>query len=299
MMTALLRLTDGSNYYWWTRAGFDDIGVVGFFLVSSFLFGICLGSFLNVCIWRLPLGESVATAPSHCPKCGTPIRWFDNIPIVSWLVLRGRCRSCKAPISPRYVIVEALTGILFALLLLKVGATQQPPFTALLYFTMAMLCVTTVWIDFEHRLIPDATTYPAMLLGLAASVAFPSVWGVKSHLLSGALALGSGAVAGGALALFAVAGRSIAGREVLGWGDVKFAAAAGILLGLPGALFSVLAGSLLGTLYGVGCAVRRKRSLARIAVPLGPFLAIGSLAWMFAGEKILRWYLGFFPNGAN
>jgi len=298
MMTALLRLTDGSDYYWWTRAGFDDIGVVGFFLVSSFLFGIFLGSFLNVCIWRLPLGESVATAPSHCPKCGTPIRWFDNIPIVSWLVLRGRCRSCREPISPRYVIVETLTGVLFALLLLKVGAEQQPPFTAPLYFTMAMLCVTTAWIDFEHRLIPDATTYPAIVLGLAFSAAFPSAWGVKSHLVSGLLALGSGAAAGGALALFALAGRAIAKREVIGWGDVKFVTAAGVLLGLPGALFAMLAGSLLGTLYGVGCAVRSRRPLARTSIPLGPFLAAGCLAWMFAGEKILRWYLGFFPNNA-
>ena len=213
-MLNLLRLTDGSNYYWWTRAGFSDDYVVWFFVFSSFLFGSCLGSFLNVCIWRMPLGESIVTAPSHCPKCGTPIRWFDNIPVVSYLALRGRCRSCKAPISPRYVIVEALTGILFALLLFKVGATQQPPFTLLLYFTMTLLCITTIWIDFEHRLIPDATTYPAILFGLAASAAFPSVWGVSNHLLSGAYALISGAAAGGALALFAIVGRAVSGREV-------------------------------------------------------------------------------------
>lgn len=204
----------------------------------------------------MPLGESIVTAPSHCPKCGTPIRWFDNIPVVSYLALRGRCRSCKAPISPRYVIVEALTGILFALLLFKVGATQQPPFTLLLYFTMTLLCITTIWIDFEHRLIPDATTYPAILFGLAASAAFPSVWGVSNHLLSGAYALISGAAAGGALALFAIVGRAVSGREVLGWGDVKFVTAAGILLGLPGACFAVLAGSLLGSLYGVFRAFR-------------------------------------------
>lgn len=206
-------------------------------MFSSFLFGSCLGSFLNVCIWRMPLGESIVTAPSHCPKCGTPIRWFDNIPVVSYLALRGRCRSCKAPISPRYVIVEALTGILFALLLFKVGATQQPPFTLLLYFTMTLLCITTIWIDFEHRLIPDATTYPAILFGLAAAAAFPSVWGVSNHLLSGAYALLSGAAAGGALALFAIVGRAVSGREVLGWGDVKFVTAAGILARTAGCLF--------------------------------------------------------------
>ena len=295
-MLNLLRLTDGSNYYWWTRAGFSDDYVVWFFVFSSFLFGSCLGSFLNVCIWRMPLGESIVTAPSHCPKCGTPIRWFDNIPVVSYLALRGRCRSCKAPISPRYVIVETLTGILFALLLFKVGATQQPPFTLLLYFTMTLLCITTIWIDFEHRLIPDATTYPAILFGLAASAAFPSVWGVSNHLLSGAYALISGAAAGGALALFAIVGRAVSGREVLGWGDVKFVTAAGILLGLPGACFAVLAGSLLGSLYGVFRAFRSGRKLSRVTVPLGPFLAFGCFAWMFAGEKLLRWYLGFFPN---
>jgi len=288
----LLRLTDGTNYYWLTRAGLNDGFGIAFLLLAAFLFGICFGSFLNVCIWRLPLGESIATAPSHCPKCGKPIRWYDNIPLLSFLVLRGRCRNCKAPISPRYFIVELLTGILFALLLLKVGAMRQPPFTLFVYCAMAMLCVTTAWIDFEHRLIPDATTCPAMLFGVAASAVFPSVWGVTNHLEAGLFALGSGVVAGGALALFALAGRAVAKTEVLGWGDVKFVAAAGILLGLPGAFFTVLTGSLLGMLYGIGCAVRNRKPIARTAVPLGPFLALGSLVWMFAGEKILRWYLG-------
>ncbi|MBS1368708.1 MAG: prepilin peptidase [Lentisphaeria bacterium] len=296
MLTGLLRLTDQSGYYWWSRAGFGDDCVLWFFIVSSFLLGSCLGSFLNVCIWRMPLGQSIVTAPSHCTKCGTQIRWFDNIPIVSYLSLRGRCRCCKAPISPRYVIVEALTGLLFALLLFKVGSAQQPPLTLLPYFAMTMLCVTTIWIDFEHRLIPDATTYPAMLFGLAVSAAFPSIWGVQNHFASAGFALGSGAAAGGLLALFAIVGRAVAKREVLGWGDVKYAAAAGVLLGLPGACFSVLAGSLFGSLYGIGCAFRNGKSLARTAVPLGPFLALGSLIWMFAGEKLLRWYLGFFAG---
>ena len=296
MLNGLLRLTDEANYYWWTRAGFGDEFVIGFFLLASFLLGSCLGSFLNVCIWRMPLGESIVTAPSHCTKCGTPIHWYDNIPIVSYLVLRGRCRSCKAPISPRYVFVEALTGLLFALLLVKVGAVRQPPATLMPFFAMTMLCITTIWIDFEHRLIPDATTFPAMLFGIAASAAFPSIWSVDNRFLAAGFALGSGAIAGGLLALFAIVGRAVAKREVLGWGDVKYTAAAGILLGMPGAFFSVLAGSLLGSLYGVVCALRGGKKLARTTVPLGPFLAFGSFIWMFAGEKLLRWYLAFFAG---
>ena len=296
MLNGLLRLTDQANYYWWTRAGFGDEFVIGFFLLASFLLGSCLGSFLNVCIWRMPLGESIVTAPSHCTKCGTPIHWYDNIPIASYLVLRGRCRSCKAPISPRYVIVETLTGLLFVLLVVKVGAVRQPPVTVTPYFAMALLCITTIWIDFEHRLIPDATTFPAMLFGVAASAAFPSIWGIENRFAAAGFALGSGTVAGGLLALFALAGRAVAKREVLGWGDVKYTAAAGILLGLPGAFFSVLAGSLLGSIYGAVCALRGGKKLARTTVPLGPFLAFGSLIWMFAGEKLLRWYLSFFAG---
>ncbi len=299
MISTLLRLTDQSNYYWWSRSGFGDDYVVVFFLISSFLLGSCLGSFLNVCIWRIPLGESIVSAPSHCPKCNTLIRWYDNIPLSGWLLLRGRCRSCHAPISPRYVIIEALTGILFTLLLLKVGMAQQPPLTLPLYFAMTMLCITTIWIDFEYRLIPDATTYPAIVFGLIVSAAFPSIWGTTSHWVSGLAALGSGAIAFGALALFSIVGRTFARREVMGWGDVKFIAAAGVLLGLPGAVFSLLAGSFLGTAYGVCRSRKTGRRLSRIAIPFGPFLAFGCLIWMFAGEKILRWYLGFFPMAGN
>lgn len=290
-MLSLLRLTDSSDCTWWIRIGWSDGFSVCFLLCSIFLLGSCIGSFLNVCIWRMPLGESVVSIPSHCPKCGTPIRWFDNIPLVSYFALRGHCRSCKAPISPRYVIVELLTGILFALLLFKVSTMRQPPLTLLLYFAMAMLCITTIWIDFEHRQIPDATTWPAILFGLAASAAFPSIWKGENHLLSGAYALLSGAVAGGALALFALAGRAVFRREALGWGDVKFVMASGILLGIPGACFAVLSGSLLGSLWGILQALRSGRKLSRVTLPLGPFLSFGCLVWMFAGEKLLRWYL--------
>ena len=121
----MLRLTDGMSE-WWFRAGLEYPTVAVFAFFAVFVFGSCLGSFLNVCIWRLPLGESVVTAPSHCTKCGYEIRWYDNIPIVSYLVLRGRCRCCREPYSCRYLVVEALTGVLFVLAFVTVGLAGQP-----------------------------------------------------------------------------------------------------------------------------------------------------------------------------
>lgn len=289
----MLMLNDGGAFDWWFRAGMEYPAVFLFFAFWIFAFGACLGSFLNVCIWRMPHGESVVSAPSHCTKCGAEIRWYDNLPVISYLVLRGRCRSCRQPYSPRYLIVEVLTGILFVALFVKAGLARQPIPVLAVYFPMAMLIVTTCWIDAEHRLIPDLTTYPALALGLIFSAAFPSIRGVESHLASLGCAAASAAIVAFALGLFELAGRRIAGCPVLGWGDVKFAAATAALIGLPGAIFSVGAGALVGTFYGIGLALSTGRRLRRLTIPFGPFLAGATLVWMFAGEWILRWYLQF------
>ncbi len=286
----MLTLTEGT-FSWWTRLGLEYPELLTIALVSVFVFGSCLGSFLNVCIWRLPLGESIVSVPSHCTKCGYEIRWYDNIPIVSYLVLRGRCRNCREPYSSRYLIVEALTGLLHVAVFLKVGLSDQPPAVLALYGAMVLYCITTSWIDVEHRLIPDAASYPALLFGLAISAAFPSVQGCAGHLGGLLRAAAGAAIPGGLLALFAVAGKLAAKREVLGWGDVKFAAAAGALLGAAGSLFCVAAGALVGTFFGIGYALCTKRSMRRLAVPFGPFLAGGALLWIFFGEKLLGWYL--------
>ena len=286
----MIGLTAGLND-WWIRAGLYDPGWIrGFWLTAAFLYGSCMGSFLNVCVWRIPLGESIADAPSHCPKCGALIRWYDNIPIFSYLRLRGKCRHCGMPISPRYLIVETLTGLLFAGALAAVGWSSQPPGKILLYCPMLMLIITTAMIDWEHRIIPDLTTYPAMIFGVAVSVALPSVWGMRSHWWSGGWSLGSLLVAGIFLGAFAWLGRKIAGRDVMGWGDVKYLMAAGALLGIYGAFFSLLVGSFAGAAYGVAVALHRKRRLRRTAIPFGPFLAGGSLIWIFCGEWLTRGY---------
>ncbi len=289
----MLRICEES-FYWWGRSGMEYPGLLVILLIAVFAFGTCWGSFLNVCIWRMPLGESVVTAPSHCTKCNYEIRWFDNLPIISYLVLRGRCRVCREPYSCRYLVVEALTGLLFTALFVKIGLAKENPALLAFYWTMTMLCITTAWIDTGHRIIPDATTYPALVLALIYSAIFPDVWGENCTVAS---ALGcaafSAALAAGVPALFICLGWKLAKTEVLGWGDVKFLMAAAALLGLPGAFFTLLAGSLAGSVYGIALACRRHRSLRRTRIAFGPFLAAGALLWMFAGTELLKLYLQF------
>lgn len=289
----ILPLTEGLDS-WWVRCWcYEPVWIPLFWLAAAFWVGSCVGSFLNVCIWRIPHGESIVFAPSHCPKCQNHLKWYDNMPIWGFLHLRGRCRYCKTSISPRYLLMELLLGSLFALTLAKVGWMEQPPAVLLLYLPMVMLCVTTFFIDWEHRLIPDVTTYPAMIFGVAISAALPSVWGMESAWGGGLYSLGSALGFGLFLSLFALIGRKLAGRDALGWGDVKYLMAAGALTGVGGAFFSLLFGSFAGMAYGIWLARKRGRALRRTSIPLGPFLAVGSLIWIGCGEWLLRWYFDF------
>ncbi|MFA7231295.1 MAG: prepilin peptidase [Victivallaceae bacterium] len=263
--------------------------------VMSFVLGTCMGSFLNVCIWRIPRGESIVTAPSHCPKCGHGIRWYENIPLLSWLCLRGKCSSCKAPITSRYFFVELLTGILFYILFLKVTLEGQPLTILFAYYGMTMLIVTTCFIDVEHRIIPDKTTYPAMLLGLAAAICFPETWNTASRLWAGAFSLTGLAVSGGALMLFAIFGKMLFRAEALGYGDVKYLAAVGACLGLSASFFTVLFGSLAGTVAGLMLVIVKKKGL-KTAIPFGPFLAVGTFVWMVYGERLMSLYINLFQH---
>jgi len=273
---------------WFFRLGFHYPFVLAFGLLTAFLYGSCLGSFMNVCIWRIPRGESVAGAPSHCTSCGAEIRWYDNLPVVSYLVLRGRCRHCHAPYSPRYCIVEAATGLLFAAILVKTGLTRQVPAVMLPYCTMVLYAIAAGWIDAEHRIVPDLLSYPALGIGVVSAAVFPEIWGCAAWYRGALLAVLAAGLVGGGLALFAVAGRALCRREVLGWGDVKFVAATAALIGLPGALWSLFAGSLFGMIAGVVAARRRRRSLRRAAIPFAPFLGAAALIWIFAGDALLK-----------
>jgi leader peptidase (prepilin peptidase)/N-methyltransferase len=278
-------------YDWWERMGLHYPLVWGMAIFAAFALGACLGSFLNVCIWRIPRGESVVTAPSHCTSCGTEIRWYDNLPIISYLVLRGRCRVCHTPYSCRYLVVEAITGLLFTAILLKTGLSQQVPAVIPLYWWCILLCISCAWIDAKFRIIPDALTWPAVFYGILLHGLMPSACGAQSAIAGALYAFLSALLPAAFLSVFSIAGRKLTGKDVLGWGDVKFIAACGALLGFPGALFVLLSGSLSGTAYGVILAKIRRKPLSRCSIAFGPFLAAGAVIWTLAGNWIWHWYL--------
>ena len=265
-------------------------GLFTFWIAIMFVFGCCIGSFLNVCIWRVPRGMSIVSPPSHCPKCGHQISALENIPLLSWIFLGGRCRSCREPITIRYFLVELMTGLLFAMIFLKVIAYHQTLSALPAYFILTAILICSAFTDCELGIIPDEFTYFGIICGIVCAGLFPEAWNVHSRPAALLLSLISLLGAGGMMALCAVAGRKIFKREALGWGDVKFIAAAGALTGLPGALFAVMAGSL-SALIGFPFLRMIPKYRKRRTLRFGPFLAFGMLLWIFFGELFLRMYL--------
>jgi leader peptidase (prepilin peptidase)/N-methyltransferase len=242
-----------------------------------FLLGAILGSFLNVCIVRLPKHESLIRPSSHCPHCNKPIKFYDNIPIVSYIILGGKCRFCKNPISLRYPMVEALTGLMSVALLMKYGPTVQ--FLLFLLFSAALLVIT--FIDLSHQIIPDAISIPGILFGIGASFFIPTVSWLESLF---------GILVGGGLLLFIATGyKWITGRDGMGGGDIKLLAMMGAWLGWKAIPFIILASSLIGILVGGGSGLLLKKGL-RAKIPFGPFLAIASLIYIFFGPEVIHWY---------
>lgn len=262
-----------------------------FFSVVVFLFGLCLGSFFNVCIWRIPRGESVAFAPSHCPNCGKNISWFENIPAISWIILRGRCSSCKNPISPRYIFVEVLTAVLFLLDFQRV-VFLGGGFSIFVPFIIATsLFILTFFIDIKHKIIPNKITYFVILFSLLFSFFFPESVN-RTTRLGGLLNSFSGmAVNILLLGIFAIIGKKIFKKDALGWGDVKFMGGVGACFGLmSGAwFFTLFAGSILGVFCGAGMILFRKKGLLA-EIPFGPFLAIGGYIWILFGTELINGY---------
>lgn len=247
------------------------------FYIFAFLFGAVVGSFLNVCICRLPEGKSVVFPPSACPGCGSQIRWYDNIPIVSFLLLRARCRSCKAPISWRYPLVEALNGGLTLLLFLKFGPSLA--FLALLIFCSSLVVIT--FIDLDHQIIPDEISLPGIVIGFAFSFFLP--WNGWLNSIFGIL------LGGGSLFLVAWGYERLTGKEGMGGGDIKLLAMMGAFLGWRSILFIVFSASLVGSVIGVSAMVIQKKD-GKLAIPFGPFLAFGAVLYIFYGRQIISWY---------
>ncbi len=253
--------------------------MIGLYVIFAGAFGVCIGSFLNVCIWRMPRGESVVFVPSHCPKCEAPIRAWQNIPIVSYILLRGRCRHCKTPISPRYWLVEALTGVLFMLLAWNGFAAGATVGMVLTFLAVMPLVVAGTFIDIEHRLIPDALTYPTALTGVVLAGFFPENWFVGNWLKAVFFAASSWVIVYLVLWVLAWGGKKLFKAEAFGAGDIKFVAAAATVLGWQTAPVILLVGSLAGSFFGIGVAVRHKRKLSGVTIAFAPWLALGVLAW--------------------
>lgn len=247
-------------------------------LFFVFSFGAIIGSFLNVCIVRLPKRESLILPPSHCPHCNEPIKFYDNIPIVSYILLAGKCRHCKNRISLRYPIVEGLTALMAVALFMRYGPTVH--FLLLLLFSAALMIIT--FIDLDHQIIPDAVSIPGILCGIGASLFIPTISWLDSLL--GIL------VGGGLLLLVAVGYKWVTGREGMGGGDIKLLAMMGAWLGWKAIPFILLASSLIGLLIGGGSGLLSKKGL-RAKIPFGPFLAVASLLYIFFGTEIIRWYI--------
>ena len=279
------------------------------FAFFSFALGCCIASFLNVCIWRLPRDESVVSPPSHCPNCHALIKWYQNIPIISWCALRGRCASCGKPISPRYICVEILGGLLFlaAYLQWTSGSAILPapssawslgmaPFLNVWMLPVEWLVVSGLmlgsFIDLDHFYLPDRVTIGGMILGVPLSVLCPELQGEVTRMT----ALVSSLV-GLAFGFFFMWGvgwifSKLFKREALGFGDVKLMGAVGAFFGPMSVLFTLIVSSVVGSLVGGVLLLRGRARLGGFtAVPYGPFIAAGALVWMYWGPVLLSLYL--------
>lgn len=241
--------------------------------------GLAVGSFLNVCIHRLPLGESLAYPASRCPQCRTPLMPYDNIPLVSYLVLRGRCRACGAPISLQYPIIELLTGIVF----LSAYLLFDPPLLfQRLFFACAMIVLFVI--DLEHRILPDAITLPGIAIGFLFSFFLPPGW-VDSLI---GLLLG-----GGTLWLLGEVYFRVRQEEGMGFGDVKMLAMIGAFLGWKLMLLTLVLSSFLGSAIGLAMIATRRGDM-KYALPFGTFLAVGAIVASVAGDPLVNWYASFY-----
>ncbi len=242
--------------------------------------GLVIGSFLNVCIYRIPRDLSIVSPPSSCPNCKTPIKPWDNIPVVSYVVLAGKCRKCGERISFRYPLVELLNGIMYAAVLLAFGSGWHLP----LLFTFVSAMIVITFIDLDFQIIPDVITLPGMLIGLvSAYFIFPDPFTRYSTvgLVNALIGLFAG---GGFFYLMA-----LLSRGGMGGGDVKMMAMVGAFTGWKGVFLTTLVGSLTGSIVGIALMVFKGRG-RKSKIPFGPFLAAGSLVTLFFGRIILDWY---------
>lgn len=262
-----------------------------FYTVLVFILGACLGSFANVCIYRMPKGRSIIVPRSCCPHCSNPIAWFDNIPLVSFILLGGKCRACKGEISKRYFLVELLAGTLFLLIWLRYGFDLRTP----VYWMIATGLIIGTFIDFDYMIIPDQITIGGIFAGLVISVIFPSLHGVVRHF-DGFKASFIGLLTGGMILwLVGELGRVAFKKEAMGMGDVKLLAAVGGFLGWQAVIFTVMISSLTGAMAGIIMVLCGQREMSS-KIPFGPYLALAAIIWIIGGQNwwpaYLQWMRG-------
>ena len=268
-------------------------------LAFALLFGLVIGSFLNVCIARIPLEESIVSPRSRCPKCKKPVAAYDNIPVLSYILLGGKCRYCKKPISARYPFIEAVTGVVCALLVWKFSFSLE----WLIYFAFSCALIVLAFIDIDHRILPDPITKNGIWIGLLVSLMLPQPAPWMARLLGFAglsnpdvrvvslAAAGLGAIVGGGL-LWGVgeAYLRLRGVEGMGFGDVKMMAMVGAFLGAPLALFTIMVGSLVGSIVGLGL-MRFGGKSRNYELPFGTFLGFAAIVAVLYGEELVQLYV--------
>lgn len=260
-----------------------------FFEILSFVLGAIVGSFLNVCIYRIPRGESIVSPGSKCPGCGAHIRFYDNIPLVSYLVLRGKCRRCGQRISLRYAGVELLTAALFTTLFALFGLSAD--LAAALVLTCLLIVIS--FVDLEFLIIPDVLSVGGLLLGLALSfVRTPPFFGQGLSIAFGSLpafvqSLLGILIGGGILYAIAKLYEIVRRAEGMGGGDIKLLAMIGAFCGITGVVFALVAGSIIGTVVGIPLMLAKGKGV-KYAIPFGPFLSLGALVYVAAGDGLIE-----------
>ena len=252
----------------------------GIEIILLFILGLIVGSFSNVCIYRIPRNESIIYPASHCPKCSTTILAKDNIPLLSYILLKGRCRNCGSRISIQYPVVEFLTGLVYVIIYQIYGLSVQ----SLIYIILSSALIIIAFIDLNELVIPEVITLPGMVIGFILSFFVPYLSFIDSAL---------GVVIGGGIILvIGLVGSVIFKKEAMGGGDVKLAAMIGAFLGWKYAIISLFLGFFLGALTGIFLVLSRVKSREDV-IPFGSFIVLGSLITLLWGEKILSWYVGF------
>lgn len=250
-----------------------------FSLFPVALVGLCIGSFLNVVIYRLPQNKSIVSPGSACIHCGHAVRWYDNIPLFGWLWLKGRCRDCQKPLGFQYPFVELLGAIAAVASLWEFGLTLAGG----VFFVFLCLLIIITFIDLVHQIIPDRITLPAMVLALPAAPFLP-----EFSLVQGLLGLLTG---GGVLWGIAAIYSRLTGVEGIGGGDIKLMGLVGALTGWQGALFTLFGGAVTGAVVGLVLLAAKGKNM-RTAIPFGPFLSIAAVVYLFYGKTIFNWYFG-------